>query len=146
MKSVFVTCLFFLLLWFEGLAGQARTEYDVVYGQAGEVALKMDLYFPSNAPGTIFPTVMYVHGGGWVMGDKSMVRDMPGFEELLRRGYLVAAINYRLGAKYKFPAMIEDSKCGVRFLRAHAKVFGLDPDRLGVIGDSAGGQLVSLLG
>lgn len=170
MKPAFVTCLLSLLFSFEGQAaparppvaskdspgkpqkvsdqnsGAARIERDVVYGQVGEVALKLDLYFPRPAPGTNFPVVMYVHGGGWVMGDKSMVKDMPGFEELLRRGYVVAAINYRLGSQYKFPAMIEDAKCGVRFLRAHARVFGLDPDRLGVIGDSAGGQLVSLLG
>lgn len=126
--------------------GPPRVEHDVVYGQAGEVALQMDLYFPSNTPATNVPVVMYVHGGGWVMGGKDMVKLMPWPEELLRRGYVVASINYRLGSKYKFPAMIEDAKCAVRFLRAHARVFGLDADHIGVIGDSAGGQLVSLLG
>lgn len=130
----------------EQILGAARIERDVVYGQAGEVALKMDLYFPGPAWSNSLPVVMYVHGGGWVMGDKDMVKLMPWPAELLQRGYVVATINYRLGSEYKFPAMIEDAKCAVRFLRAHARVFDLGPDRIGVIGDSAGGQLVSLLG
>ncbi len=126
--------------------GAARIEREVVYGQAGGVALPMDLYFPDHVSEPAMPVVLYVHGGGWVMGDKSMVLAMAGPAELVRRGYVVAAINYRLGSEHLFPAMIEDVKCAVRFLRAHAKVFSLDPERIGVMGDSAGGQLVSLLG
>lgn len=126
---------------------RAKVQRDVIYGRAVEVKLKMDLYFPTNAmTDKTFPVVIYVHGGGWRMGGKSMVADIPGPAELLQRGYLVAAINYRLAPKYKFPAMLEDAKCAVRFLRAHAKDLHLDPNRIGVIGDSAGGHLVALLG
>lgn len=66
--------------------------------------------------------------------------------ELVARGTLVAAIDYRLAPEYKFPAQIEDVMCAVRFLRAHAADYNLDPDRIGAIGGSAGGHLVALLG
>ncbi len=66
--------------------------------------------------------------------------------ELISRGYLVAAINYRLAPEYKFPAQIEDVKCAIRFLRAKASFYGIDPDRIGAWGGSAGGHLVALLG
>jgi acetyl esterase/lipase len=89
---------------------------------------------------------MYVHGGGWQMGSKSMVSIIPGPSELLRRDYVVVSINYRLAPQSTFPAMIEDAKCAVRFLRAHAKDFNLDPNHIGVMGDSSGGHLVALLG
>lgn len=124
----------------------ASVQRDVVYGRPDGVKLGMDLYFPTNVTNERRPVVMYVHGGGWQMGDKTMVSIIPGPTELLRHGYVVASINYRLAPKYTFPAMIEDAKCAVRFLRAHAKNFNLDPDRIGVIGDSSGGHLVALLG
>ena len=70
----------------------------------------------------------------------------PFFGELTQRGYLVASLNYRLAPKYKFPAQIEDVKCAIRHLRANAAEYNLDPDRIGAMGGSAGGHLVSLLG
>ncbi|HEY5040604.1 MAG TPA: alpha/beta hydrolase [Verrucomicrobiae bacterium] len=123
----------------------AKVQRDVVYGRAGGVKLKLDLYFPACDTNQARPVVMYVHGGGWQMGSKAMVAVIPGASELLRHGYVVASINYRLAPTYKFPAMIEDAKCAVRFLRAHAKDFNLDPGRIGVMGDSAGGHLAALL-
>jgi len=116
----------------------AKVQRNVIYGRAGDDELKMDFYFPAGDGGRAYPVVMYVHGGGWRMGSKSMVSIIPGPSELLRRGYLVVAINYRLAPEYKFPAMLEDAKCAVRFLRAHAENFKLDPRRIGVMGDSAG--------
>jgi acetyl esterase/lipase len=101
----------------------ARVQRDVVYGRPAGVKLTMDLYFPPGKTGGPRPVVMYVHGGGWEMGSKSMVSVIPGPAELLRRGYVVAAINYRLAPQYQFPAMIED-----------------------VMGDSSGGHLAALLG
>jgi acetyl esterase/lipase len=71
---------------------------------------------------------------------------MMAAQDLLRRGYLFASINYRLAPEYKFPAQIEDVKCAVRFLRAHASEYKLNPNRIGAIGTSAGGHLVALLG
>jgi acetyl esterase/lipase len=119
---------------------------DVVYGSAGGEKLKMDIYVPQTATNKPLPVAVYVHGGGWEMGDKSRSGAALAIPELLKRGYLVASINYRLAPKYKFPAQIEDAKCAIRFLRASAATYELNPERVGVWGDSAGGHLVALLG
>lgn len=119
-------------------------EKDVTYCTAGDVPLLMDVYYPRfEASGTV-PAVLYVHGGGWTSGDKSSAGLWAGL--LARQGYLVASINYRLAPQYKWPAQIEDTKCAVRYLRASAEKYNIDPNRIGAIGDSAGGHLVSLLG
>ena len=120
-------------------------EKDITYCTVNGVELKMDVYYPSSSDG-LFPVTMYVHGGGWSKGDKSEGAGAMEIDSLQRAGFLVAAVNYRLAPKYKFPAMIEDVKCAVRSLRAHAKEYNLDPNRIGVYGGSAGGHLVSLLG
>jgi acetyl esterase/lipase len=115
---------------------------DVSYCSTDAQQEKMDLYFPSS--GGPWPVFLYVHGGGWNQGDKA---DGAGWRSLNDRGYLVVSVNYRLAAyNVKFPAMIEDVKCAVRSLRAHASEYNLDPDRIGALGASAGGHLVALLG
>ncbi len=120
-------------------------ERDITYGTADGVPLKMDIYYPEFATGAV-PAVLYVHGGAWVQGDKSEGVGIKEIPELRSRGYLVAAVNYRLAPDYKFPAQIEDVKCAVRFLRANAAIYGIDPARIGAWGGSAGGHLVALLG
>ena len=102
----------------------------------------MDVYIPDA--GGPWPVLVYVHGGAWMHGDKS---EAGVFARLMTaQGYLVAAVNYRLYPDAQFPAMIQDVKCAVRFLRAHAAEYNLDPNRIGSVGVSAGGHLVSLLG
>jgi acetyl esterase/lipase len=118
---------------------------DVTYGTADGVALKMDVYYPEAAEGAV-PAVIYVHGGAWIGGDKREGAGATEIPELISRGYLVAAVNYRLAPEYKFPAQIEDVKCAVRFLRANAATYGIDPGHIGAWGRSAGGHLVALLG
>lgn len=120
-------------------------ERDVVYCSSHGMNLTMDIYHPraSSAP---VPVVIYVHGGGWYSGDKTTgagQQDIPG---LVERGYLVAAVDYRLAPRYKFPAQIEDLKCAISFLRTNAVTYGVDPEHFGVLGDSAGGHLAALLG
>jgi acetyl esterase/lipase len=116
---------------------------DVIYGRAGAVDLKLDLAQPSagTAP---FPALLCIHGGGWQLGDKQ------SYEALIRifaaHGYVAAALDYRLTPRYQWPAQIEDVKCAVRFLRAHASEYRIDPDRIGVLGDSAGGHLALMAG
>jgi acetyl esterase/lipase len=112
---------------------------------ADGVELKLDLYTPDDIAGSL-PGLLYVHGGAWQKGDKSAAQDQPFLQALVEAGYLVAAVNYRLAPEYQFPAMIEDVKCAVRYLRANAVSLGIDPDRIGAWGGSAGGHLVSLLG
>ena len=105
-------------------------------------AQKMDIYFPDS--GGPWPALVYVHGGSWMRGDKSEALVFAG--GMTAQGYLVVSINYRLYPPAQFPAMIEDVKCAVRSLRAHAAEYNLDPGRMGAVGVSAGGHLVGLLG
>lgn len=120
-------------------------ESDVTYCTVDGVALKMDVYYPFEEYGR-FAVAMYVHGGGWRKGDKSGGAGEMEFAELQQAGFLVVSVNYRLAPEYEFPAMIEDVKCAVRSLRAHADEYNLAPNRIGVFGSSAGGHLVSMLG
>lgn len=101
---------------------------------------KLDLFVPQgDGP---FPLIIYVHGGGWEGGSK----DGNAAASMAFKGFAVASINYRLSSHAVFPAQIEDCRTAVRFLRSNAKKYKLDPDHFGVIGTSAGGHLVALLG
>jgi acetyl esterase/lipase len=133
-----------------------KVDRDVTYCTVGGVDLKMDIYYPRGgtagtpqraaAAQTPTPVVMQVHGGGWTEGEKSDGQAALVVPPLVSHGYLVASVDYRLAPQYEFPAQIEDVKCAVRFLKANAAKYNIDPNRFGVIGDSAGGHLVSLLG
>jgi acetyl esterase/lipase len=115
---------------------------DMTYCSPDGLDQKMDIYFPKS--GGPWPVFLYVHGGGWDKGDKA---EGEGWNYLNDKGFLVVSVNYRLAAwNIKFPAMIQDVKCAVRYLRAHATEYNLDPDRIGALGASAGGHLVALLG
>jgi len=102
----------------------------------------MDVYFPEA--GGPWPTVVYVHGGSWISGDKSEAALFA--TGMASQGYLVVSINYRLYPAARYPAMIEDVKCAIRSLRANADQYNLDPNRIAAMGVSAGGHLVALLG
>lgn len=119
---------------------------DVTYCTVGRVDLKMDVYLPDNSYSASRPAVVYVHGGGWVSGDKRSGAGSLDISELIGRGYVVASLNYRLAPQYKFPAQIEDVKCAIRSLRANSAIHHINPDHIGAWGGSAGGHLVSLLG
>jgi acetyl esterase/lipase len=121
------------------LPAGARVDRDVVYGP--HERNKLDVYRPAgDGP---WPLVIWVHGGAWQAGSKD--GGGPALR-LLDRGYAVASVNYRLSQHAQFPAQIEDCKAAVRWLRANAQKYGLDPNRFGVWGASAGGHLVALLG
>lgn len=125
-------------------ASVAPSFTDLAYAEASS-AQKLDLYLPTagSAP---FPVVVMVHGGGFLMGDKSDGAGLAGVDQLLEAGYAVASINYRLSGEATYPAQINDAKAAVRFLRANAGEYQLNPDKIGAWGASAGGNLVSLLG
>jgi len=127
-------------------AGQSdsfRLQRDIVYGKAGDVALKLDLAIPSVGEGP-FPLVVCIHGGAWRMGNKRAFHGrMP---DLVRNGYVAASVAYRFCPKYRFPAQVEDVKCAVRFLRANAAKYKIDPTRVAAMGSSAGGHLSLMLG
>ena len=123
----------------------SKIERDIVYCTTDNVNLQLDLYFPKSFNGPT-PAVIYVHGGAWTSGDKNPGSLANGFSYLLDAGFIVGSVDYRLAPEYHFPAMIEDVKCAIRFLRANAATYSINPDKIGAWGASAGGHLVSLLG
>jgi acetyl esterase/lipase len=117
-------------------------EYDVKYIPDGDPAQTLDLYFPEKAAEKPQPLLIWIHGGGWVAGSKSGVP----YLNQLGRGYVVASVEYRFSQKALFPAQIQDCQAAIRWLRANAKKYNIDPDRVGVGGASAGGHLAALVG
>ncbi|MGE0133022.1 MAG: alpha/beta hydrolase fold domain-containing protein [Blastocatellales bacterium] len=124
----------------------AKVERDIPYRMIDGMSLKLDLYLPAHRGNQPRPLAVYIHGGGWHGGDKADGIDMFELPEMVARGYIVASVNYRHAPKYKFPTQIEDVRCAIRFLRAQAKDYRIDPRRVGVWGASAGGHLAALLG
>jgi acetyl esterase/lipase len=118
-------------------------ERDVVYGKGGDEELKLNLGRPKEQSG---PTacIVVIHGGGWAAGNKN-AHD-PQVYDIARKGYVAATVGYRFAPKHQFPAQIEDVKCAIRFLRANAEKYGIDKDRIGAVGFSAGAHLSMLLG
>jgi acetyl esterase/lipase len=119
-----------------------KIDRDVTYATVGkDRELKLDLFVPEMAEGKL-PLIVWVHGGGWQNGSKAGNMAAP----LSMNGYVVASLDYRLSGEAIFPAQIEDCKAAIRWLRAHADKYHIDPDKVGVWGGSAGGHLVALLG
>ena len=120
-----------------------KSHKDLVYAKHGDREMKLDLYVPEKGAGP-FPMVVWIHGGGWIAGDKN---DCPPLNlGYCQRGYATASLSYRFSNVAPFPAQIEDCKAAIRWLKAHAKEYNLDPNHIGVWGGSAGGHLVCLLG
>jgi len=122
--------------------------HDVEIGKGGDKIMKIEIVAPKNDPGKLLPLLVRIHGGGWNKGSKDkFANHIVGLTK--KRGYATASITYRLASKdYKnvFPAQIEDCKLAIRYLRANAKKYFIDPDKIGVWGNSAGGHLAMLLG
>lgn len=124
-------------------AAAPRIYLNKVYGTVGGVSLMMDVYRPEGAAGKR-PGVVLIHGGGWSGGDKRYYA--PLGQELATKGYVVFSLNYRLLPKHHYPAPLDDVQRAVRYIRAHAGEYQLDPNRIGALGDSAGGYLAAMLG
>jgi acetyl esterase/lipase len=124
---------------------EARTVRDLSYFEgSNDPAQTLDLYLPAKQKSDKkLPLLVWIHGGGWRAGSKA---DVPAPTALALNGYAVASLNYRLTDRAKFPAQILDCKTAIRYLRKHADEYGIDADRIGVWGASAGGHLVALLG
>ena len=117
---------------------------NVEFGKGGGHPLLLDIIRPKDTPKDPMPAIVFIHGGGWSGGSKN---DCVAFATIAaQHGYFAATIDYRLSGEAPFPAQIEDCKCAIRWARAHAKEYNINPDRIGVWGGSAGGHLVALLG
>lgn len=118
-----------------------RVLRDLEYAKVNGKSLRLDAFLPAGAAKPL-PVIVWIHGGGWRAGSKERCPAIP----LSGAGYAVFSIDYRLTDVAAFPAQIHDCKGAIRWIRAHAREYNLDPKRIGVWGSSAGGHLVALLG
>ncbi|MDP6636514.1 MAG: alpha/beta hydrolase [Phycisphaerae bacterium] len=117
---------------------------DIVYATYGKRKVMLDMYLPKNPPAGKIPCIMTIHGGGWRNGDKNkFARFASKFAE---NGFAAACIGYRLMPEVKVPQCVQDAKASVRWVRANAKKYNIDPDRIGAFGGSAGAHLAAMLG
>jgi acetyl esterase/lipase len=134
-----------------GALGAAEVDRGQVFAQRDTGALALDLYLPARSPQPA-PLVVYAHGGGWDAGDRHLDGDMLGSAEsltaqaLVEHGYAVATVDYRLSEIAPAPAQVLDVSDAVRWLQQDSGRWNLDPNRVALWGESAGGQIVSQLG
>ena len=118
--------------------GRVSIKEGIVIGEGGGRSLKADIFLPPLEEKSR-PAVLFIHGGGWIEGDRSQLR---GYGILLARlGFVCMCNSYRLSNESIWPAQVQDVNCAIRYLRANATDLGLDPNRIGVSGNSAGGHL-----
>lgn len=129
--------------------GQARVEKNVIIGMYSGLALVMDVHYPETPNGY---GIIHISGSGW---RRPLAYDAPLLSErqvarfgqpLVEQGYTVFSVNHRATPRFQFPAPLEDVQRAVRFVRYHAAEYGIDPNRIGAVGGSSGGHLVSMLG
>ncbi|HTQ38785.1 MAG TPA: alpha/beta hydrolase [Pirellulales bacterium] len=137
------TCLLLASVAFaaEPAAG-VKSELNIPYVENGHQRQVLDLYVPDESAQKPWPLVIWIHGGAWLAGSRAH----PPVMYLTHNGFALASIDYRFSQDAVWPAQIFDCKAAVRFLRANAAKYHLDPDHFGVGGDSAGGHLAAMLG
>ena len=123
--------------------GQVKIKDRILVGKAGERDLEADLFLPPIHTKDR-PAILIVHGGGWREGDRTQLR---GYAILLARlGFVTLSTSYRLSAEAVWPAQIQDINCALRYLRANSESLGIDSERIGISGNSAGGHLALMAG
>jgi acetyl esterase/lipase len=144
MKTPFIhVCIFISACLALRPAAIAVDLRDLQYAEVGGAQLTLDAHIPDGKGP--FAAAILVHGGGWVAGDKQQYITYI-FQSLSDAGYAWFSINYRLAPKYKFPAGADDVEAAIRFVKSNAAKYKVDPLRIALIGESAGGQLVSYVG
>jgi acetyl esterase/lipase len=126
--------------------GSVTVQENVLYGSVNGSELRLDVYQPSGPRTEVHPGVLLIHGGGWTSLDKGTMSRMGQF--LARSGFVAFSVNYRLlqGKENRWPAQLDDAQRAVRWVRANAAKYGVNPERIGAFGHSAGAQLAALLG
>lgn len=117
-----------------------RELFNIQYGSAGARPLYLDVLAPDDLGNRRMPAVVYIHGGGWAGGDRSWHPN----RILAAVGFFTVTISYRFSGEATFPAQIHDVKAAIRWVRAHAEEYGVDPARIGIWGHSAGAHLAAL--
>jgi acetyl esterase/lipase len=119
-------------------------ERNLVYISYGDRQLHLELFYLAERTDKAFPAVLLVHGGGWRSGDRA--HQIPLALQLAARGYVTAAVEYRLSPEALYPAAVHDLKAAVRWIRANASKYDIDASRIAILGCSSGGQLAVLIG
>lgn len=117
-------------------------DFDVKYVPDGDPSQTLDVYYPEKTADKPVPLLVWIHGGGWYSGSKA---ERP-YVGRVNNGYIFASVEYRFSQKAVFPAQAQDCQAAIRWLRANAKKYNIDPNHIGVGGLSAGGHLVAILG
>ncbi len=129
--------------WSEYVANNYSIDADIVYGVANNYQNKLDVIYRYGATKPV-PAVIYIHGGGWIYGQKE--RDIFYVLPYLQMGWVAVNVEYRLGSVSPAPAAVEDCRCALRWVAANAAKYHIDPARLVISGDSAGGHLALMTG
>jgi acetyl esterase/lipase len=129
-----------LILCFGGPAFAGKKLVDIEYAKIDNISLKLDLYLPDAPSGSTL--IVWVHGGAWRSGSKNSV----SIEPMVKKGYSIASVDYRLSGTAPFPANVHDIKAAIRFLRAEANKYEYDKEYFVISGSSAGGHLAALVG
>lgn len=116
---------------------------NLIYKKVDTLSLMLDIYTKKNLPKSV-PVLIFVHGGSWSKGKRSDY--LPYLIDYALKGYVTVTVSYRLSRTAHFPAAVDDVKCAIRWVRAHAFQYHIDPDRIALIGGSAGGHLVLMAG
>jgi acetyl esterase/lipase len=122
-------------------SAKLRSENNLLVVQRSDLAIRVDVCRPDDA--RQLPGLLMIHGGGWTGGNKEAFR--PIARALAARGWVVVSTSYRLATQAPFPAAVHDVKAAVRWMRAHATEWGIDPARIGAVGGSAGGHLAGMI-
>ena len=125
---------------FTVITGLTYAQRDSWFGHTMQ-DLKMDLIYPEDKERK-YPCIVWICGGAWLQMDRSA--HLAYLSELARKGFTVASLQYRTSNETPFPGPLEDVKAGIRYLRAHAGRFHIDPEKIGVMGESAGGYLTCM--
>lgn len=143
LRRLILLALLGLPVFFNNALAQSYSiEIGVTYAERDSGDLQADFYKPIGIEKP--PAIVMIHGGGWIGGERA---DMDGFaEDLAEEGFAVLNITYRLGPEHRFPAAIIDCRDAVRWLRSNAQRLGINPNKIGTWGYSAGGHLAALLG
>ncbi|MBK9715913.1 MAG: alpha/beta hydrolase [Kouleothrix sp.] len=115
---------------------------DVAYHLVDDTTLMVEIIRPDPVPAAPMPAIIYIHGGAWMYGDRTVNRNA----FLAAQGFFTVSIDYRSSLQAIFPAQLDDAKTAVRWLRSHAAQYHIDPQRIGIWGHSAGAHLAALVG
>ena len=142
LKAAYVIRLLKLIETEPAVPEGIEVQKDIVYKQVDSTLLKLDIYKKKNLIKAA-PVLIFIHGGAWKKGERSDY--LPYLLDYAQKGYVTATISYRLSQEAPFPAAVMDVKCAVRWIRAHSSAYMINPEKIALIGGSAGGHLAMMM-